>query len=33
VATMADLWRGTVRSVTSLGPDIRVEMAPHTPAD
>ncbi len=28
VATIADLWRGEVRSVTSLGGDIRVEFAP-----
>ena len=27
-ATMADLWRGQVRSVTSLGGDLRVELAP-----
>ncbi|HEX7444135.1 MAG TPA: bifunctional diaminohydroxyphosphoribosylaminopyrimidine deaminase/5-amino-6-(5-phosphoribosylamino)uracil reductase RibD [Acidimicrobiales bacterium] len=27
-ATIADLWRGEVRSVTSLGGDIRVELAP-----
>jgi len=28
VATITDLWRGEVRSVTSLGGDIRVELAP-----
>ncbi len=27
-ATIADLWRGVVRSVTSLGGDVRVELAP-----
>jgi len=27
-ATIADVWRGEVRSVTSLGGDIRVELAP-----
>ena len=27
-ATIADLWRGEVRSVTSLGGDVRVELAP-----
>ena len=27
-ATIADLWRGQVRSMTSLGGDIRVELAP-----
>jgi diaminohydroxyphosphoribosylaminopyrimidine deaminase/5-amino-6-(5-phosphoribosylamino)uracil reductase len=31
VATIADLWRGEVRSVTSLGGDIRVEFAPPGP--
>ena len=31
VATIADLWRGEVRSVTSLGDDIRVELAPPDP--
>jgi diaminohydroxyphosphoribosylaminopyrimidine deaminase/5-amino-6-(5-phosphoribosylamino)uracil reductase len=31
-ATMADLWRGQVRSVTSLGGDIRVELAPSGPS-
>jgi diaminohydroxyphosphoribosylaminopyrimidine deaminase/5-amino-6-(5-phosphoribosylamino)uracil reductase len=31
VATIADLWRGEVRSVTSLGNDIRVELAPPDP--
>ena len=31
-ATIADLWRGTVRSVTSLGGDIRVELAPPGPS-
>lgn len=30
-ATMDDLWRGVVRSVTSLGPDVRVELAPPAP--
>ena len=30
-ATIADLWRGEVRSVTSLGGDIRVELAPPDP--
>ena len=30
-ATIADLWRGEVRSVTSLGGDIRVEIAPPAP--
>jgi len=32
VATMADLWRGKVLSVTSLGDDIRVEFAPPGPS-
>jgi len=27
-ATLGDLWRGEVRSVTSLGGDVRVDMAP-----
>jgi diaminohydroxyphosphoribosylaminopyrimidine deaminase/5-amino-6-(5-phosphoribosylamino)uracil reductase len=31
-ATIADLWRGEVRSVTSLGGDIRVELAPPGPS-
>ena len=31
VATIDDLWRGEVRSVTSLGADIRVEFAPPDP--
>jgi diaminohydroxyphosphoribosylaminopyrimidine deaminase / 5-amino-6-(5-phosphoribosylamino)uracil reductase len=31
-ATMSELWRGRVRSVTSLGPDLRVELAPPTPS-
>jgi diaminohydroxyphosphoribosylaminopyrimidine deaminase / 5-amino-6-(5-phosphoribosylamino)uracil reductase len=30
-ATIADMWRGEVRSVTSLGGDIRVELAPPAP--
>jgi len=30
--TVADLWRGEVRSVTSLGGDIRVELAPPGPS-
>ena len=30
-ATIGDLWRGEVRSVTSLGGDLRVELAPATP--
>jgi diaminohydroxyphosphoribosylaminopyrimidine deaminase/5-amino-6-(5-phosphoribosylamino)uracil reductase len=32
VASIADLWRGEVRSVTSLGGDIRVEFAPPGPS-
>ena len=31
--TIADVWRGEVRSVSSLGRDIRVELAPPGPAD
>ena len=31
-ATMDDLWRGEVRSVTSLGGDVRVELARATPS-
>jgi diaminohydroxyphosphoribosylaminopyrimidine deaminase/5-amino-6-(5-phosphoribosylamino)uracil reductase len=30
-ATIGDLWRGEVRSVTSLGGDVRVELAPAGP--
>ena len=30
-ATIGDLWRGEVRSVTSLGGDLRVELVPATP--
>ena len=30
-ATIGDLWRGEVRSVTSLGGDVRVELAPTGP--
>ncbi len=30
-ATITDMWRGEVRSVTSLGGDIRVELAPPAP--
>ena len=30
-ATIGALWRGEVRSVTSLGPDVRVELAPPAP--
>jgi diaminohydroxyphosphoribosylaminopyrimidine deaminase/5-amino-6-(5-phosphoribosylamino)uracil reductase len=30
-ATLGDLWRGEVRSVTSLGCDVRVELAPNEP--
>jgi len=32
VTTIDDLWRGEVRSVTSLGGDIRVEFAPSGPS-
>jgi diaminohydroxyphosphoribosylaminopyrimidine deaminase/5-amino-6-(5-phosphoribosylamino)uracil reductase len=31
-ATVADLWRGRVHSLTSLGGDIRVELAPPGPS-